>query len=63
MSSRYLSEIIMFAGTFAPMHWSFCDGQQLAVSTNQALYSLLGTTFGGDGRASFALPEMREEYL
>lgn len=59
MSSRYLSEIIMFAGTFAPMHWSFCDGQQLAVSTNQALYSLLGTTFGGDGRVSFALPEMR----
>lgn len=54
-----LAEIIMFAGNFAPRGWSFCDGQLLPINTNQALFSLLGTTYGGDGRTSFALPDLR----
>ncbi|WNJ17817.1 tail fiber protein [Pontibacter sp. G13] len=55
----FLGQVIMFAGTFAPRGWAFCDGQLLAISENQALFSLLGTTYGGDGRTSFALPDMR----
>jgi microcystin-dependent protein len=49
----------MFAGTFAPRGWAFCDGQLLAVSQNDALFSLLGTIYGGDGRTTFGLPDMR----
>jgi microcystin-dependent protein len=49
----------MFAGNFAPRGWAFCDGQLLAVSSNDALFSLLGTTYGGDGRTTFGLPDMR----
>lgn len=49
----------MFAGNFAPRGWAFCDGQLLAVSQNDVLFSLLGTIYGGDGRSTFALPEMR----
>jgi microcystin-dependent protein len=49
----------MFAGNFAPRGWAFCDGQLLAVSQNDALFSLLGTIYGGDGRTTFALPDMR----
>ncbi|AUS07266.1 phage tail protein [Tamlana carrageenivorans] len=49
----------MFAGNFAPRGWAFCDGQLLAISQNQALFSLLGTTYGGDGRTTFALPDLR----
>jgi len=49
----------MFAGNFAPRGWAFCDGQLLAVSQNDALFSLLGTTYGGDGRTTFGLPDMR----
>ncbi len=49
----------MFAGNFNPRGWSFCDGQLLSISQNQALFSLLGTTYGGDGRTNFALPELR----
>ncbi|KZM49025.1 tail fiber protein [Labrenzia sp. OB1] len=59
MSEPFVGEIRMFAGTFAPRGWAFCDGQLLAVSQNDALFSLLGTTYGGDGRTTFALPEMR----
>jgi microcystin-dependent protein len=54
-----LAEIIMFAGNFAPRGWAFCDGQLLAISQNQALFSLLGTIYGGDGRTTFALPDLR----
>lgn len=49
----------MFAGNFAPRGWAFCDGRLLAISQNSALFSILGTTYGGDGRTSFALPDMR----
>lgn len=49
----------MFAGNFAPRGWALCDGSLLAISTNTALFSILGTTYGGDGRTTFALPDLR----
>ncbi|MFT5385336.1 MAG: microcystin-dependent protein [Saprospiraceae bacterium] len=54
-----IGEIRMFAGNFAPRSWALCDGQLLSINSNQALFSILGTTYGGDGRTSFALPDMR----
>ena len=54
-----IGEIRLFAGNFAPRGWAFCDGQLLAISSNQALFSILGTTYGGDGRTTFALPDLR----
>lgn len=54
-----LGQIIMFAGSFAPRGWAFCDGQELPIAQNNALFSLLGTTYGGDGRTTFALPDLR----
>ena len=59
MSEPYVGEIRMFAGNFAPRDWAFCDGQLLAVSQNDALFSLLGTIYGGDGRTTFGLPDLR----
>ncbi|NOX43739.1 MAG: phage tail protein [Gammaproteobacteria bacterium] len=59
MSDPYLGEMRMFAGNFAPRSWAFCNGALLSVAENNALFSLLGTTYGGDGRTTFALPEMR----
>lgn len=59
MSAPFVGEIRMFAGNFAPRDWAFCDGQLLAVSQNDALFSLLGTIYGGDGRTTFGLPDMR----
>ncbi|MFQ5570555.1 MAG: phage tail protein, partial [Rhodothermales bacterium] len=58
MSDPFLGEIIMFGGYFAPRGWAFCNGQLFQITQNQALYSLLGTTFGGDGRTTFALPDL-----
>jgi len=55
----FIGQIIMFGGNFAPRSWAFCDGQLLAISSNTALFSILGTTYGGDGRTTFALPELR----
>ncbi|QHI35503.1 hypothetical protein IMCC3317_08490 [Kordia antarctica] len=55
----FLAEIVMFGGNFAPRGWAFCDGQLLSINAYQALFSLLGTTYGGDGRTSFALPDLR----
>jgi len=55
----FLAQIVMFAGNFAPRGWAFCDGQLLPINANQALFSLLGTTYGGDGRTTFALPDLR----
>ncbi len=55
----FIAEIIMFGGNFAPRGWAFCDGQLLAIAQNTALFSLLGTTYGGDGRTTFALPDLR----
>ena len=59
MSEPYVGEIRMFAGNFAPRGWSFCDGQLLSVSQNDALFSLLGTIYGGDGRTTLGLPDLR----
>jgi len=55
----FLAQIVLFGGNFAPRGWAFCDGQLLAISQNDALFSLLGTTYGGDGRTSFGLPDLR----
>ncbi len=54
-----MATIIMFAGNFAPKYWAFCQGQILSIAQNTALFSLLGTTYGGDGRTTFALPDFR----
>jgi microcystin-dependent protein len=59
MSEPFVGEIRMFAGNFAPQGWALCDGQLLAVSQNDALFSLLGTIYGGDGRTTFGLPDLR----
>ena len=59
MSEPFLSEIRIMAFNFAPRGWAQCNGQILAILQNQALFSLLGTTYGGDGRTTFALPDMR----
>lgn len=59
MSEPFVGEIRMFAGNFAPRAWAFCDGQLLAVSQNDALFSLLGTVYGGDGTTTFGLPDLR----
>jgi microcystin-dependent protein len=59
----FLGEMIYFAGNFAPRGYAFCDGQLLAINNNQALFSILGTTYGGDGRTTFALPDMRGRAL
>lgn len=59
MSEPFVGEIRMFAGNFAPRAWAFCDGQLLPVSQNDALFSLFGTIYGGDGRTTFGLPDMR----
>jgi len=59
MSTPFVGEIRMFAGNFAPSNWALCDGQLLAISQNNALFSLFGTIYGGDGRTTFGLPDMR----
>ncbi|CAM1368856.1 Microcystin-dependent protein [Tenacibaculum sediminilitoris] len=55
----FIGEIVMFGGNFAPRGWAFCDGQLLSIAQNTALFSILGTTYGGDGRTTFALPDLR----
>jgi microcystin-dependent protein len=59
MAEPFLSEIRIMSFGFAPQGWAFCDGQLLPINQNQALFSLLGTTFGGDGRVNFGLPDLR----
>jgi len=59
MSEPFIAEIRIFAGNFAPRGWAFCDGQLLPVSQNTALFSLIGTTYGGDGRSTTALPDLQ----
>ena len=58
MAQPYVGEIRMFAGNFAPKGWATCDGQLLPISQNTALFSLLGTFYGGDGKSTFALPNL-----
>lgn len=59
MSEPHIGEIRLFAGTFAPRGWAFCDGQQLWIWEYDTLFSLIGTTYGGDGMTQFALPDLR----
>ena len=59
MSDPFIGEIIMFGGNFAPRGWALCEGQLLPISQNTALFSILGTTYGGDGRTTFGLPDLR----
>jgi microcystin-dependent protein len=59
MSSSYVGEIRMFGFTFAPSNWAFCNGQLLSISNFQVLFTLLGTTYGGDGQNTFALPNLQ----
>jgi microcystin-dependent protein len=58
MSNPYIGEIRMFGGNFAPLGWAFCDGSMISISDNPALYNLIGTTYGGDGVQTFALPNL-----
>ncbi|MCC6701974.1 MAG: phage tail protein [Fluviicola sp.] len=58
----YLATITNFAGNFAPLNWAFCNGALLSIADNQALFSLIGTTYGGDGMNTFALPDLRGRY-
>ncbi len=60
MSEPFIAEIRIFAGNFAPRGWAFCDGQLLPIAQNTALFSLIGTTYGGDGRTTTALPNLQE---
>ena len=62
MSEPFIAEIILFGGNFAPRGWAFCSGQLLPINQNTALFSLLGTTYGGDGRTTFGLPDCRGRY-
>ncbi|QTE24141.1 phage tail protein [Polaribacter cellanae] len=55
----YIGDVAIFAGNFAPKGWAFCNGQLLAISSNSSLFSILGTTYGGDGRTTFGLPDLR----
>ena len=58
MSQPFIGEIRMFAGNFAPVGWAFCQGQIIPISQNDALFNLIGTTYGGDGQTTFALPNL-----
>ena len=59
MAQPYVGEVRMFAGNFAPAGWMFCEGQLLPISENETLFQLIGTTYGGDGESTFALPDLR----
>src|ERR1700694_1756434 len=59
MAQPYVGEIRMFAGNFAPAGWMFCEGQLLPIAENDTLFNLIGTTYGGDGQSTFALPDLR----
>lgn len=59
MAQPYVGEIRMFGGNFAPAGWLFCQGQLLSISENETLFQLIGTTYGGDGQTTFALPDLR----
>jgi microcystin-dependent protein len=59
MAQPYVGEIRLFAGNFAPAGWMFCEGQLLPISENETLFQLIGTTYGGDGESTFALPDVR----
>lgn len=62
MSEPFIGQIMMFAGNFAPRGWQFCQGQLISIAQNTALFSILGTTYGGNGTTTFALPDLRGRY-
>ena len=62
MSEPFVAEIRIFAGNFAPRGWAFCNGQLLPIAQNTALFSLIGTTYGGDGRTTTALPDLQDRF-
>jgi microcystin-dependent protein len=62
MSEPFIGQVMMFAGNFAPRGWAFCQGQLLSIAQNTALFSILGTTYGGNGQTTFALPDLRGRY-
>ena len=59
MNEAFIGSIVLFAGNFAPRGWAFCQGQLLSIAQNTALFSILGTTYGGNGQTTFALPDLR----
>lgn len=59
MTSPYIGEVRMFGGNFAPANWAFCNGQSMSIANNTALYTLIGTTYGGDGQTTFNLPNLQ----
>lgn len=59
MSNPFIGEIRMFGGTFAPQGWAFCNGQLMAISQNDSLFTLIGTTYGGDGQTTFGIPDFQ----
>ncbi len=59
MSDPFIGEVRMFGGTFAPLGWADCNGQLMSIAQNSALFALIGTTYGGDGQTTFALPDLR----
>jgi microcystin-dependent protein len=59
MDEFYIGSIVIFAGNYAPNGWAFCDGSLISIAENSALFSILGTTYGGDGQQTFALPDLR----
>ncbi|MBL8242470.1 MAG: phage tail protein [Bryobacterales bacterium] len=59
MSDPYIGQVILFGGNYAPLGWAFCDGSLLSIAQNTALFSILGTTYGGNGQTTFALPDLR----
>jgi len=63
MAQPYVGEIRIFAGNFAPAGWMFCEGQLLPISENETLFQLIGTTYGGDGQSTFAVPDLRGRIL
>lgn len=62
MSNPFIGEIRMFGGNFPPAGWAFCDGELLPISQYDALFNLIGTTYGGDGQVTFALPDLRSRF-
>lgn len=60
-TDAFIGEITIFAGTFAPRGWAFCEGQVLPISNYQSLFAILGTNYGGDGRTNFKLPDLRKQ--
>jgi microcystin-dependent protein len=62
MAQPYIGEIRMFAGNFNPAGWEFCDGQLIPISENESLFQLIGTTYGGDGESTFALPNLQSRF-